>query len=129
MSDDGIVTDELVTTAGGPQYVDGVLMTFGADPRLLPDSKAVVDEFRKRHRAGRLHPVRLRVGPDPGRRFNGAKSNKGEDAAKWLKATRSRPSWARSLGQQGRPESVRLRGLPVGQETANTTSWKNRSKG
>jgi hypothetical protein len=33
MSDDGIVTDELVTTAGGPQYVDGVLMTFGADPR------------------------------------------------------------------------------------------------
>ena len=48
MSDDGIVTDELVTTAGGPQFVDGVLMTFGADPRLLPDSKTVVDEFRKK---------------------------------------------------------------------------------
>ena len=46
MSDDGIVTDELVTTAGGAQYVDGVYMTFGADPRLLPDSKAVVDAFR-----------------------------------------------------------------------------------
>src|SRR5471032_44013 len=40
MSDDGVVTDELVTTAGGAQYVDGVYMTFGADPRLLPDSKA-----------------------------------------------------------------------------------------
>ncbi|PJI46423.1 MAG: branched chain amino acid ABC transporter substrate-binding protein [Pseudomonas sp.] len=46
MSDDGIVTDELVTTAGGPQYVKGVLMTFGADPRLIPDGKAVVEKFR-----------------------------------------------------------------------------------
>ena len=87
MSDDGIVTDELVATAGGPQYVDGVYMTFGADPRLLPDSKAVVEEFRK-------------AGPEPegytlydyasiqalADAFNGAKSNKGEDAAKWLKA-------------------------------------------
>ncbi|PHX44758.1 amino acid ABC transporter substrate-binding protein, partial [Pseudomonas sp. NZIPFR-PS2] len=32
MSDDGVVTDELVATAGGAQYVDGVYMTFGADP-------------------------------------------------------------------------------------------------
>ena len=46
MSDDGIVTDELVTTAGGAQYVDGVYMTFGADPRMLPDSKVVVEKFR-----------------------------------------------------------------------------------
>ncbi len=46
MSDDGIVTDELVTTAGGPQYTKGVLMTFGADPRLIPDGKAVVEKFR-----------------------------------------------------------------------------------
>jgi branched-chain amino acid transport system substrate-binding protein len=46
MSDDGIVTDELVTTAGGKQFVDGVLMTFGADPRLVPESKTVVERFR-----------------------------------------------------------------------------------
>lgn len=46
MSDDGVVTDELATTAGGPQYVKGVLMTFGADPRLIPDGKAVVEKFR-----------------------------------------------------------------------------------
>ncbi len=87
MSDDGIVTDELVTTAGGPTYVDGVYMTFGADPRLLPESKDVVDKFRK----GGYEPEgytlyayasiqALAAG------FNGAKSDKGEDAAKWLKA-------------------------------------------
>ncbi|MDI2593499.1 branched-chain amino acid ABC transporter substrate-binding protein [Pseudomonas sp. N3-W] len=87
MSDDGIVTDELVTTAGGPQYVDGVLMTFGADPRLLPDSKAVVDTFRKTGYEPEGYTLyayasiqALAAG------FNGAKSNKGEDAAKWLKA-------------------------------------------
>ncbi|NWA28994.1 branched-chain amino acid ABC transporter substrate-binding protein [Pseudomonas gingeri] len=86
MSDDGIVTDELVTTAGGPQYVDGVLMTFGADPRLLPDSKAVVEAFRKAGTEPEGYTLyayasiqALAAG------FNGAKSNKGEDAAKWLK--------------------------------------------
>ena len=87
MSDDGIVTDELVTTAGGPQYVDGVYMTFGADPRLLPDSKAVVDAFRKAGTEPEGYTLyayasiqALAAG------FGGAKSNKGEDAAKWLKA-------------------------------------------
>jgi branched-chain amino acid transport system substrate-binding protein len=87
MSDDGIVTDELVTTAGGPQYVDGVLMTFGADPRLLPDSKTVVEQFRKAGTEPEGYTLyayasiqALAAG------FNGAKSNKGEDAAKWLKA-------------------------------------------
>jgi len=87
MSDDGVVTDELVTTAGGAQYVDGVYMTFGADPRLLPDSKAVVDQFRKSGYEPEGYTLyayasiqALAAG------FNGAKSNKGEDAAKWLKS-------------------------------------------
>ena len=87
MSDDGIVTDELVTTAGGAQYVDGVYMTFGADPRLLPDSKAVVDEFRKsgyEPEGYTLYAYASLQALAAG--FNGAKSNKGEDAAKWLKA-------------------------------------------
>ncbi|WP_017254566.1 branched-chain amino acid ABC transporter substrate-binding protein [Pseudomonas tolaasii] len=87
MSDDGVVTDELVATAGGAQYVDGVYMTFGADPRLLPDSKAVVEQFRK---AGvepegyTLYAYASIQALAAG--FNGSKSNKGEDAAKWLKA-------------------------------------------
>ncbi|MES2818550.1 MAG: branched-chain amino acid ABC transporter substrate-binding protein [Pseudomonadota bacterium] len=46
ISGDGIVTDELVTTAGGPQYTKGVLMTFGADPRNIADGKTVIDSFR-----------------------------------------------------------------------------------
>ncbi len=87
MSDDGVVTDELVATAGGAQYVDGVYMTFGADPRLLPDSKAVVEQFRK---AGvepegyTLYAYASIQALAAG--FNGSKSNKGEDAAKWLKS-------------------------------------------
>lgn len=86
VSDDGIVTDELVTTAGGAQYVDGVYMTFGADPRLLPDSKAVVDQFRK---AGyepegyTLYAYASLQAIAAG--LNGAKANNGEKAAEWLK--------------------------------------------
>jgi len=87
MSDDGIVTDELVTTAGGPQYVKGVLMTFGADPRLIPDGKAVVEKFR----AGGFEPEgytlyayasvqALAAG------FNGAGKTDPAAAAKWLKS-------------------------------------------
>ena len=43
---DCIVTEELVTAAGGPQFTNGVLMTFGQDPRTLPDGKAVIEKFR-----------------------------------------------------------------------------------
>lgn len=87
VSDDGIVTDELVTTAGGTQYVDGVYMTFGADPRLLPDSKAVVDQFRK----GGYEPEGYTLYAYASLQaiaagLNGAKKNEGEAAAEWLKA-------------------------------------------
>jgi branched-chain amino acid transport system substrate-binding protein len=46
MSGDGIVSDEFVTVAGGPQYVKGVMMTFGADPMSYPTGKSVVKEFQ-----------------------------------------------------------------------------------
>ncbi|NUT80509.1 MULTISPECIES: ABC transporter substrate-binding protein [Pseudomonas] len=86
MSDDGIVTDELVTTAGGPQFVDGVLMTFGADPRLLPDSKAVVDAFRKSGTEPEGYTLYAYASVQAlAAAFNGAKSNDGEKAAEWLK--------------------------------------------
>ncbi|MET1068601.1 branched-chain amino acid ABC transporter substrate-binding protein [Pseudomonas prosekii] len=86
MSDDGIVTDELVTTAGGPQFVDGVLMTFGADPRLLPDSKTVVDEFRKAGTEPEGYTLYAYASVQTlAAAFNGAKSNSGEKAAEWLK--------------------------------------------
>lgn len=86
MSDDGIVTDELVTTAGGPQNVDGVYMTFGADPRLLPDSKTVVDEFRKKGTEPEGYTLYAYASVQTlAAAFNGAKSNSGEKAAEWLK--------------------------------------------
>ena len=45
-SGDCVVTEELVTAAGGPQYTNGVLMTFGNDPRLIPEGKSVIAKFR-----------------------------------------------------------------------------------
>ena len=86
MSDDGIVTDELVTTAGGPQNVDGVYMTFGADPRLLPDSKTVVDTFRKAGTEPEGYTLYAYASVQTlAAAFNGSKSNSGEKAAEWLK--------------------------------------------
>ncbi|NWC91264.1 MULTISPECIES: branched-chain amino acid ABC transporter substrate-binding protein [unclassified Pseudomonas] len=87
MSDDGVVTDELVATAGGAQYVDGVYMTFGADPRLLPDSKTVVEQFRKAGTEPEGYTLYAYASIQAlAAAFNGAKSDKGEDAAKWLKS-------------------------------------------
>ncbi|MFV3306207.1 branched-chain amino acid ABC transporter substrate-binding protein [Pseudomonas sp. NY15181] len=84
-SDDGIVTDELVTTAGGPQYTKDVLMTFGADPRLIPDGKAVVDKFR----AGGFEPEGYTLYAYASVQalaaaFNGAGKNDPQAASKWL---------------------------------------------
>lgn len=45
-SGDCIVNEEMVTAAGGPQYTNGIYMTFGKDPRLIPDGKAVIEKFR-----------------------------------------------------------------------------------
>ena len=51
-SGDCIVTSEMVTAAGGPQYTNGVLMTFGKDPRVIPEGKTVIEKFR----AGNFEP-------------------------------------------------------------------------
>ena len=87
MSDDGIVTDELVTTAGGAQYVDGVYMTFGADPRALPDSKAVVDQFRKSGYEPEGYTLYSYASLQAvAAAFNGIKGTDGAKAAEWLKS-------------------------------------------
>ena len=46
ISGDGIVSEDFVTAAGGPQIVKGVYMTFGADPRKIPSGQKVVKTFR-----------------------------------------------------------------------------------
>ncbi len=46
ISGDGIVSNEFVQSAGGPQYANGVYVTFGPDPRNFPESKKIVEEFK-----------------------------------------------------------------------------------
>ena len=47
ISGDGIVSQEFVTAVGGPHFVRNVYMTFGADPRKIPQGKKVVESFRQ----------------------------------------------------------------------------------
>lgn len=87
LSGDCIVTDELVGTAGGPQYTDGVMMTFGADPRLIPEGKDVIEKFR----AAGFEPEGYTLYAYAtlqaiAAAFNGAGSTDGAKAAAWLKA-------------------------------------------
>lgn len=46
ISGDGIVSEDFVTAAGGKKMVRGVYMTFGADPRQIPEGKKTVAKFR-----------------------------------------------------------------------------------
>ncbi|MBS0286785.1 MAG: branched-chain amino acid ABC transporter substrate-binding protein [Proteobacteria bacterium] len=48
ISGDGIVSEDFVSSAGGPQIVNGVYMTFGADPRNAKNSEKVLNEFRSK---------------------------------------------------------------------------------
>ena len=47
VSGDGIVSDEMVVTAGGEKFVKGVYMTFASDPRERSAGKKIVAEYRK----------------------------------------------------------------------------------
>lgn len=47
ISGDGIVSNDFLSAAGGPKFVEGAYMTFGADPRKIPTGQAVVETFRK----------------------------------------------------------------------------------
>ncbi len=87
VSGDGVVTDELVTTAGGPQYVKGAYMTFGADPRKIPEGQAVVEKLR----AGGYEPEGYTLYAYASLQtmaaaFNGVGSNDAEEASAWLKS-------------------------------------------
>jgi len=45
---DGIASDDFIFTAGGGQFIDGVLMVFGRDARENPDSAEAVANLRAR---------------------------------------------------------------------------------
>lgn len=87
MSGDCVVTDELVITAGGAQYTQGVLMTFGADPRSIPDGKAVVETFRVNGFEPEGYTLYAYAAMQAiAAAFNGAGSADSEAASAWLKA-------------------------------------------
>ena len=85
ISGDGIVSADFVTAAGGPQFVQGVLNTFGRDPTKIEAGAAVVEEFR----AAGFEPegytlytyAALQSVADA---MNGAKDTDGETVAEWL---------------------------------------------
>ena len=47
VSGDGIVSDEMLITAGGKKFVKGIYMTYSREPRNQPAGKKIVAEYRK----------------------------------------------------------------------------------
>ncbi len=87
ISGDGIVTDELVTTAGGAQYTKGVLMTFGADPRNIADGKPVIEKFRANGYEPEGYTLYSYAALQAvAAAFVGTKGTDGAKASAWLKA-------------------------------------------
>ncbi|SEP45413.1 branched-chain amino acid ABC transporter substrate-binding protein [Pseudomonas sp. Snoq117.2] len=87
VSGDGIVSADLVTTAGGPQYTKGVLMTFGADPLLNPAGKTVVEALRKSGYEPEGYTLYSYASLQAvAAAFNGIKGTDGAKAAEWLKS-------------------------------------------
>lgn len=87
ISGDGIVTDELVSAAGGAQYTNGVLMTFGADPRNNPAGKAVIDKFRASGYEPEGYTLYAYTSVQAlAAAFSATKGTDGEKAAQWLKS-------------------------------------------
>ncbi|MFC0709127.1 branched-chain amino acid ABC transporter substrate-binding protein [Azorhizophilus paspali] len=87
VSDDGVVTDELVTTAGGPQYVKGAFMTFGADPRKLPEGQALVEKLRATGYEPEGYTLYAYASLQAlAAAFNATGGTDSEKASKWLKS-------------------------------------------
>jgi branched-chain amino acid transport system substrate-binding protein len=87
ISGDGIVSDNLVTTAGGPQFVEGVYMTFGVDYRKIPQGKALVDTFRQQGYEPEGYTLYSYAAMQAiAAAIKATKSAEGQTLAKWLKA-------------------------------------------
>jgi branched-chain amino acid transport system substrate-binding protein len=87
MVTDGAVEDTFAVAAGGKAVLKGVLVTFGEDPRLIPDGKAVVEKIRK----GGFEPAGFTLYTYAGVQvaaaaLKGANASSGTAMAKWIKA-------------------------------------------
>ncbi|BBP76271.1 branched-chain amino acid ABC transporter substrate-binding protein [Pseudomonas gingeri NCPPB 3146 = LMG 5327] len=87
VSDDCVVTDQLVTTAGGAQFTDGVLMTFYADPRSLPGGQQVLVKLREKGFEPEGYTLFSYAALQAmAAAFNGVGTTQGLRAADWLKS-------------------------------------------
>ena len=87
MSGDGIVSDDFLTTAGGKQFVEGVMMTFGADPRNQPAGKDVIKAFRKAGWEPEGYTLYAYTAVQTiAAAFNGSGSTDGIKSARWLRS-------------------------------------------
>ena len=86
VSGDGIVSEDFVIAAGGPKFVRGVYMTFGADPRKIVAGKEAVEAFRKDGYEPEGYTLyayaTLQV---IAAAMTGAETDDGEQMAKWLR--------------------------------------------
>ncbi|WP_207063689.1 branched-chain amino acid ABC transporter substrate-binding protein [Motiliproteus sp. SC1-56] len=86
-SGDGIVSEDLMPAAGGGKNVDGIMMTFGRDPRTFDEGKQVVAEFRAKGfepEGYTLYAYSTVQAIAQG--IDGADTTDGEKVAEWLKA-------------------------------------------
>lgn len=86
MSDDGIADKAFVAAAGGNSNVNGVLMTFGEDPRGHAAGQAVVQKLRKAGFEPEGYTLySYATVQTVAAALKGAKSTGGSDLANWLK--------------------------------------------
>lgn len=84
-SGDGIISSDFVSAAGGKQNTTGVLATFGPDPRKLPQSKAVVEAFKKSGYEPEGYTLYSYAAVEAlAQALGGAKTTSGKDLAAWL---------------------------------------------
>lgn len=87
MSGDGITDKAFASVAGGGANVAGAYMTFGADPRKIPEGKAVVDAFRKSGYEPEGYTMySYSTVQDVVAALKATNSTKGDVLAKWLKS-------------------------------------------
>lgn len=87
VSGDGIVSNEFVKSAGGPQYTTGVYVTFGRDPRKFPESAEIVAQFKdnENYDPEGYTLYTYAVIQAMAQAIDATKSTNGQTLAKWLK--------------------------------------------
>jgi branched-chain amino acid transport system substrate-binding protein len=114
ISGDAIATNEFWSITGPAG--EGMMFTFGSDPRKRPTAAAVVKKFKDKNVDPQgLHPLHLRRVADLTQAVAKAKTTDAKKVAETIKGNSGTPCSARSLRQEGRHHHGRLRVLQVEQ--------------